>query len=104
VTERRPAVIIIAAAKGDVRAARGLASRAINAALGNPPHYTEPFNISYMSAWEAKTYDLSDPRYTLDVTDAELERIIAEARRLAEAEGWTNNSGVPSPPIDVYHD
>lgn len=97
--ERRPAVIIINAVKGDVRAARGVVSRALHAALPGFRLRKEPYVAVYWSKSELP--DLGpdpDPRYTLDVTDEEMARV--EQALIQEA----RDSGFDKPPVDIYHD
>lgn len=89
----REAVINVTAAKGHTRAARALISKAIKKALkirkwGTPPHHVH---------YEPKRGN-EDPRYTLHVTDQEMERVSAEIEKMAKAAGW------PHAPVDIYHD
>jgi hypothetical protein len=85
--ERRPAAIIITAAKGFKNDARSLIGRAIRNALGIRQWLVMPHMVSYISESEARSYGAGDARYTLDVTDAEMADIEDELFRLAALEG-----------------
>lgn len=97
---RRDAVIIITAVKGDVRAARGVVSRALRRALrlkklGAPPH-----SVTYYSSAEiaADIPGTDNPRYTLKVTDEEMQRLADLIIEEARVEGFDR------PPVEIYHD
>ncbi len=79
---RHEMTILIEAGKGDVRAARGLVSRAIKKALGVRKWHTRPHNVSYY------VDGTMEPRYYLEVSYDEGDRVMAEAKRLADEEGW----------------
>lgn len=91
-TAARPACIIIEARRGCVRKARGLISRALRAAG------VKITRSDYMTEAEARCYGLHDPRYTPEMTDAQMKRFVGIAVELAEAEGWDRA------PFDAYHD
>ncbi len=87
--ERHEMTILIEAGKGDVRAARGLVSRAIKKALGVKKWYTRPHNVSYSPGYSGPDVDgTMEPRYYLEVSYDEGNRVMAEAKRLADEEGW----------------
>lgn len=92
---RRAACILIAAADGDVRAARGLVGRAIRSALSVTRWGDADHGVSYYSS---AACDGGLPRFTLEVTDAEMDALTAEIEAMAAAEGWT------AAPVDIYHD
>lgn len=100
-TDRRIACIIICAFKGDVRAARGVVAKAIREVCGNEPHHSEPHFINYMSAeaWRGETGEAdAEPRYFVEMTDAECEAFGNAATRIAKEAGFNRV------PMDVYHD
>jgi hypothetical protein len=92
--ERRLAVVYVAAAEGEVRAARGLIGRAIRKALGVKRWQEEPYLVIYDAEIDGKKAQ----QYSLYVTDEEMARLWGEIVRMSEAEGWDK------PPVDVYHD
>ncbi len=94
---RRGCVIILNATAGNVRAARGIVSKAIAAALGRTAAHTAPHFVTYCAA-NSEGSCSGDPCYRLDVTDDEREQIEAAAARIAAAAGWDRA------PIDTYHD
>jgi hypothetical protein len=95
---RRSATIIITAAKGYRRSAKGLVGRAIRQALKIRKWHTQPHMVSYVSESEIRGYGGQDSRFTLDVTDAEMKLVSEAIAVLAKAEGWSE------PPTDSYHD
>lgn len=95
---RRPACIIIQAAKGHRKAAKGLVGRAIRKALGVRKWHTEPHMVSYVSEAEIRSYGGRDSRFTLSVTDDEMSRFGDVVVAMAKAEGWSEA------PVDCYHD
>ncbi|MBW2672470.1 MAG: hypothetical protein JRD89_03520 [Deltaproteobacteria bacterium] len=102
-SERRTAVIYIAAVTGHVRAARGLVGRAIRRSLGVKQWYTDPYFVTYRSRADVirdgADAALASPRFTLEITDDERELLEAELIHLAADEGWLSG-----PPVDIYHD
>jgi len=83
---------MIYAGKGDLRAARGVVSRAIRKALTKAE--LERATLVYYPARSAH----GSPRYCYNVTDEENKRISAEIRREAEKAGFNR------PPGEGYHD
>lgn len=103
--ERRPAVIIINTVPGDVRAARGVVSRAIRKALaGYKRQGQEPYNVFYISKEQMRQElppeekRFAEPRYYLMVTDDEMAAVNQALVEASRAEGFDQ------PPVDIYHD
>ena len=92
---RREACILIAAADGDVRAARGLVGRAIRSALGVARWGDDTHGVCYLSSARCEG---QTPRFLLMVSDAEMDALTAEIEAMAIADGWT------AKPVDIYHD
>ncbi|MGB0971040.1 MAG: hypothetical protein ACPGVG_08765 [Mycobacterium sp.] len=103
-TNSRTAALIICCPKGETRAARSLVSKALRTVLGQ--FWKAPRYGHYMSKQEIYreqespflTLDDCDPRYLVDMTDAEFAAVCAEIDRLAAEDGWTQA------PFDAYHD
>jgi hypothetical protein len=94
----RPACFIVEAATGDVRAARGLVSRAIRSVVPNAGAF--PHSMTYYSARELRQLGNGDaaPRYVVNITDAQFDKICEAAHVAALADGWNEA------PMDAYHD
>ena len=88
--KRRDACIIIEANKGDRAAARSLVRRAIKEAGLKVD--------SFVSGREAKSYGITDARFTVSCTDEEMVKLREIGNKLATAEGWDRF------PVDTYHD
>lgn len=88
----RPACILICAADGDVRAARGLVAKALRSTL------PKGRSCSYVSSGEARSYGLREPRYTFDCTEPEFLKITASISEAAKEAGFNQN------PTDAYRD
>lgn len=88
----KAACIILCADKGDVRSARGIASRAIRSVLPRGRY------VSYNTMSECGAVGMQDPRYTFDCTEGELDAIIVKAREEASSQGWDKA------PIEAYRD
>ena len=95
VPARRTACVMLAAASGDVRAAKGVVGRAIRAALRVRRWHEAPHHVRYITQAEGEG---SAPRFCLDLTDDEAERLLVAADREALAAGFS------AAPIDFYHD
>jgi hypothetical protein len=76
---------MICVGKGDLRAARGLAFRALKIA-GVKGHYFGNAECE------------GSPRYIAQTTEAEFERFLRAAKTLASFEGWSVS------PLDIYRD
>jgi hypothetical protein len=103
VTKRRTAVFILAAGRGDVRAARGLVANALRTVLGVRGFHQEPYHVSYMSAAEVRREGMGyggdyQPRYYADLTEDEFARVMNAVHTAAMDGGWSDM------PIDAYHD
>jgi len=97
---RRLAIVIVQAPRGAVRRVRGIVGQAIRSTLGVRRWGAEPHGVSYITDEEMRAVGTRDPRYTLYVTDGEMERLSEEiGARLAD-DGW----GEAHPPVDIYHD
>jgi len=94
-TERKYSVFYLSAPTGDVRAARGLVSRALRSVLGSDC-YRSPHFVDY----EARCVDTgkSVQRYSALLTDGEFDAVCAKATEFASAEGWSGT------PVDAYND
>jgi hypothetical protein len=95
---RRSAVFIVIAEKGARNRARKLFGHVVRKAFGIRRWHTDPYYVDYMSDAEARSYDMTDARYTMDLTDREMECLYKHLRAAFMADGW---EGVP---FDVYHD
>lgn len=87
----KSACVIICAAKGDLRAARGAASSALRSILPTK-------RFSYVSNGESKSYKLRDPRYTFECSETEFDSLMERLSRAADAAGFTQS------PFDCYRD
>ena len=76
---------MICAGKGDLRAARGLAARALKV-LG--------IKADYLGSVESD----GSPRYLADMTELEFAAFVDYAKHLATKEGWSVS------PLDCYRD
>jgi len=90
--ERRLAVIMIYARKGEVQEVRGIVGRAIRSSLGVRRWLEDDHWVAY----HRREGDQS-PRYTLYVTDAEMDRLVGEIEDLEVGLGWRL-------PIEIFHD
>jgi hypothetical protein len=97
---RRTATIIISAARGNVRASRALVSRAIRAALKIRKWGTGDHMVAYMTSADVREYsqNATEPRFQLEATTEEMQRVTAAIEILAEHDGWNQT------PVDIYHD
>lgn len=94
--QRSTACLVVNAAPGEERAARGLMGRAIRATLGVRQWKQAPHFVAF---YARDSYGPGfDPRFTVEVTDAEFTKLVAAAARLALAEGWDRS------PFDCYLD
>lgn len=94
-TERRAACILITAATGDSRCARGIISRAARSTLKIKRLAEAPHSLTYHSRAECEG---TPERYILNVTDNELQRVLDAALPMFI------DAGFDCAPIDVYHD
>lgn len=97
---RRDGVILITAAKGHARSARGIIGKVLKRVLKvrrwhEPPHYISHTGAKFMS--QDAGYPV-DARYHLTVTDEEMKKVIDALVKAFHADGWDRA------PIDVYHD
>lgn len=94
--DRRTACILITAAAGYRRAARGLVSRALRESLGIQNMRSEPhFAVYYREGFDDPDFAA---RYIVSVTDDEFHSFEAKVEAMAKNEGWE------TAPIDCYHD
>jgi hypothetical protein len=84
-TTKKSTCIMICAGKGDLRAARGLASRALKV-LGIKGHYFGSIECE------------GSPRYIADMNEHEFAAFVDYAKHLASKEGWSVS------PLDIYRD
>jgi len=97
--ERKRACILVTAVDGETKAARSLIGRAIRTALSVHQWHTEPHRVVYASKAECSANDAgTTSRYTLNVTDLELDKLTRELERLSSIEGWNRV------PVDIYCD
>jgi len=95
---RRRAIFIVIARKGWRNRARKLFGHIVRKAFGIRRWHTGPYYVDYMSDAEARSYDMHDARYSMDLTDREFECLWGLLRETFAADGW---EGVP---FDAYHD
>lgn len=94
-SNRRPACIIMNATKGDVRAAKTVFARVAQEVLG-AGYQGAPWHCGYYGSRDLDRG--TNPRWTLDLTDAEFSTLVKALCPAYKAEGWT------SVPLDCYHD
>jgi hypothetical protein len=94
--ERHEAAMLICAPTGQNNAARALVGRAIRKALGVKRWNEGIHFVDYLPAGYG--YPDADARFMVNVTDAEMTRLMTTLTAMAEAEGWDR------PPCDAYHD
>jgi hypothetical protein len=98
--DRRSGAIMLTAAPGHVRAARGIIGRAIRKALGVKRWYEDPWVVHYDSAAHLyeHTGERLEPRFNFWATDEEMKRVEEEIDRSLLREGWRGQ------PYEIYHD
>jgi hypothetical protein len=93
---RRDAYIYIYAGRGNFRAARSVAVRALRDTLGD--YRKSPWNGVYMSRPEmihVTGNPDAEARYEIELTDTEASAFLENVRKIAKSEGWVNgNAGV----------
>ena len=101
---RREAMIYVIGRRGQVRASRGIVSRALRAVLGD--FYAPPYKGDYMTQREVYDYERAggerpdlnqcSPVYRVNLTDSEAKKLWAEIDRLSKDLPW--------PAGELYHD
>jgi len=87
-------IILLLAPAGDVRAARGLVSRAVSNVLGKARNQ-RPFWVQYLKGSERHD---GAPAYLYVAALHQHQAISREIAKLARQEGWSG------PPADLYYD
>jgi hypothetical protein len=97
-TTPHTAVILIEAAQGHVKKAQGLVIRALKAA-GIPYNTYDYHSIKTLKMDIPKSeHEFISPRYTIEMTDDQMEQFHKCVSELRVKEGWSRS------PLDIYHD